>query len=147
MMTSLLVFTVTSIISNLHHEDFIYVPIEDRRVGIYRDKALLVGTLDQHGEFNLAHKYLEHPETGAIFIISGPEFERISVMSKSPEKVYEYRSGILIPGVLGLDGRFVPEVGGTIIKFKYYRSSLTARRIWNLPGTFKIKRVEHHKKE
>ena len=43
---------------------------------------------------------------------------------------------MLIPGEIQDDGRFVPEVGGTIIKFTDYTYTPTGPRIWNLPGYF-----------
>jgi len=55
-------------------------------------------------------------------------------------KVYELRSGMLIPGQLGPSGRFVPEEDGKIIKFSNYTYGPTASPIWNLPGRFELKK-------
>jgi hypothetical protein len=52
------------------------------------------------------------------------------------EPVYEFRSGSLIAGTLDHDGNFVPEVDSEILAASKYRYSPTARRIYNLPGTF-----------
>lgn len=52
------------------------------------------------------------------------------------EKVYEYRSGILVPMVFDEYRGLIPEVGGKIIDFKDYRYTPEARRIYNLPGRF-----------
>lgn len=52
------------------------------------------------------------------------------------EKVYEYRSGILVPMVFDEYRGLIPEVGGKIINFKDYKYSPEARRIYNLPGRF-----------
>ncbi len=62
------------------------------------------------------------------------------------EHVYEYRKGMLIPMVFDKDDRLVPLVGGKIIDFKDYHYSPTARRIYNLPGRFVLKKDEPSKK-
>ncbi len=51
-------------------------------------------------------------------------------------KLYEFRSGKLIPMIVDQELGLIPEVGGIIIDFKDYRYSPTARRIYNLPGFF-----------
>jgi hypothetical protein len=52
------------------------------------------------------------------------------------EFVYEYRSGVLIPGQLLMSGYFVPKVGEKLIPFAEYVPGPEARRIYNLPGEF-----------
>lgn len=52
------------------------------------------------------------------------------------EKVYEYRSGILVPMVFDVYRGLIPEAGGKIIDFKDFQYSPKARRIYNLPGRF-----------
>lgn len=61
-------------------------------------------------------------------------------------KVYEYRSGFLVPMIIDLKKGLIPEVGGKIIDFKDYKYSPTARRIYNLPGRFVLKQGEPAKK-
>jgi hypothetical protein len=52
------------------------------------------------------------------------------------EEVYEYRSGVLIPGQLLVGGYFRPHPGAKIIPFAEYVPGLGANRIYNLPGEF-----------
>ncbi|HQR05888.1 MAG TPA: hypothetical protein PLN21_03645 [Gemmatales bacterium] len=69
------------------------------------------------------------------------------IEAKTPnEKVYEYRTGILVPMYINDKNKLIPEVGGKIIDFKDYNYSPTARRIYNLPGRFVLKKDEPAKK-
>jgi hypothetical protein len=52
------------------------------------------------------------------------------------DRVYEFRSGRLILGVLKENGDFIPDLGAKVIPFKDYRYSKDALRIYNLPGKF-----------
>lgn len=50
------------------------------------------------------------------------------------EIIYEYRSGLLIPGSLDGYGNFVPKNKGEIIDFKDYKRVQGGPDIWNFPG-------------
>jgi hypothetical protein len=81
-----------------------------------------IGRLDRAGGF------VEDKDVKAV-LLNGP--------SRPREPVYEYRSGRLIPGVLEEGGRFVPDVGGTVLPMETYLHDYTpdkARRVYNLPG-------------
>ena len=65
---------------------------------------------------------------------------------KVNDKLYEFRSGMLIPVTMSKDKQLIPDAGGTIIDFKDYHYSPTARRIYNLPGLFVLKKDEPAKK-
>jgi hypothetical protein len=52
------------------------------------------------------------------------------------EKVYEYRSGMLIEGHLDRQGNFTPKPGSTILDISDFAYSPAAPRIYNLPGIF-----------
>ncbi|HZU39192.1 MAG TPA: hypothetical protein VFA18_24920 [Gemmataceae bacterium] len=73
--------------------------------------------------------------------ICGVHVRYLAWVAKEAEPVYEFRSGRLVPGVIGAGGHFVPTVGAPIIDFKDYRYGDKARRIYNLPGQF-VKRAE-----
>lgn len=69
-------------------------------------------------------------------------FRKLPYVMKSMypnEKVYEYRSGILIPMIFHERLGLMPEVGGKMVEFKDYEYSPAARRIYNLPGFFRPK--------
>ena len=55
---------------------------------------------------------------------------------KVNEKVYEYRSGLLVPMIVDPKLGLLPEVGGKIIDFKNYKYSSSSVHIYNLPGRF-----------
>jgi hypothetical protein len=80
-------------------------------------------------------------QTGSDFL--APHYR---IAAKPNERVYEYRSGYLIPMVFVNKYELIPEVGGIIIDFKDYHYSPTARRIYNLPGRFVLKKDDTAKK-
>lgn len=63
--------------------------------------------------------------------------------NKNPH-VYEYRSGVLVPGKLQEYSAFIPEVGGKIIDFKDYKYTPDGPQIYNLPGFF-MKKSDYDK--
>jgi hypothetical protein len=84
-----------------------------------------VPTLRQHVAINdRRHWYQTNPTTKDLDDPPKVEF------------VYEYRSGVLIPGQLMEGGYFVPTAGGATIPFADYVPGPMARRIYNLPGEF-----------
>jgi hypothetical protein len=52
------------------------------------------------------------------------------------ETVYEFRSGLLIKGLLKRGEGFTPELASRIISFEDYHNNPSAPRIYNLPGRF-----------
>jgi hypothetical protein len=117
---------------------YVYVENAGRWVGVVRGDAYFIGKLDKNGDF--IHEYKLRVGQPSSFI---PDHDLITFTGSTtkPKKVYEYRSGMLIPGELRPDGRFafgrfVPEAGGKIIPFNDYEYSPTAPPIWNLPGVF-----------
>lgn len=108
-----------------------FVSDTDRLVGVvwWADDVHLIGKINKSGDF--VHEIKNIHKSWSLGI---PPH---SVINGGPKrKAFEFRSGVLIPGEIQDDGRFVPEVGGKIIKFADYTYSLTAPRIWNLPGYF-----------
>lgn len=99
-----------------------------------------LGTLDNKGQF-----VPDLTTANSTFgLIGGPSK---LIEAKTPnEKVYEYRTGILVPMYINDKNKLIPEVGGKIIDFKDYQYSPTARRIYNLPGRFVLKKDEPEKK-
>jgi hypothetical protein len=108
-------------------KDYAFIGSENRFVGIFRGEWLLFGNLDKNGEFTekARRKASEAGSTPTI----------INRLHKDVKKVYEFRSGRLIPGEMK-DFVFVPEIGGKIIDFSDYKYSPSAPPIWNLPGRF-----------
>ena len=97
------------------------------------------GRLDRHGDFTPMPGWVNIDPSRIISIpfhcgaLNPPWKGR-------HEKVYEFRSGHLIPGELDEDGNFVPDLAGKIIVFKDYKYvPEKSRRIYNLPGRFVAK--------
>jgi hypothetical protein len=114
---------------------FVFIEDTDRWVEVYRNKSRLIGKIDKRGEFHVEHTL------GVEFSTSGGLPAGILVIPASGPAidVYEYRSGMLIPGQLK-DGYFVPKKGGTIVSFDEYKYGPEAKKIWNLPGHFEEKK-------
>ena len=125
--------------------EYKFVPNTERLVGIYRRDSLLIGQLDSEGEFHQTRRFDPLPILGSdeldvlkIIVYSGPAYERLNQGTETPMRVYEFRSGMLIPGTIRERGNFVPEEGGKIVSFKTYQYSKSAIPIWNLPGRYEI---------
>lgn len=104
-----------------------FVPDTTRSVMIMRDRIEVYGWLDSDGEFNESSRRQPGFYSGRRHLLNfGAEGE-----------VYEYRSGMLIPGTQRPMGKFIPTPGGRIVRFADYRYSPTATPIWNLPGYFR----------
>lgn len=112
-----------------------YVFIEDpgRWVGVIRGEWYLIGKLDANGEFIHEYKFKRNQP---LTLTAEDIINLLPGENPNPKKVYEFRSGMLIPGAIQKDGRFVPEAGGKIIPFKDYKYSPDVPPIWNLPGRF-----------
>jgi hypothetical protein len=108
------------------HED------TDRWVAVERGEWHLVGKLDRNGDF--VEEFMWKKGQGKS--LTTTTTLNPAIYAWKPQNIYEFRSGMLIPGALQPDGRFVPEAGGKIIPFKDYEYSPTATPIWNLPGVF-----------
>ena len=116
-------------------EDYVFVPNTDHEYGLVRNVAgvkwLLIGKFDPAGNFLDS----ERQNRNEIWF-AGSRAVDLRNCFGTVKQVYEFRSGVLIPGTILLDGNFVPEVGGNIIRFSDYKYSPDARLIWNLPGWF-----------
>jgi hypothetical protein len=112
-------------------ERYVFVENTDRWVEVHRGERVLLGKLDKNGDFVLEYNFRKGQPWNLGFV---PTI--ITFPGMKPKKAFEFRSGLLIPGELQPDGRFVPEAGDKIISFKDYEYSPTARPIWNLPGVF-----------
>jgi hypothetical protein len=112
-------------------ERYVYVENTDRWVGVIRGEWCLVGKLDKNGDFIHEMKFKQGQPAS-----SAPAYGLINYPGVNPRKAYEFRSGMLVPGELQVDGRFVPEAGRKVIPFKDYDYYLGAPPIWNLPGAF-----------
>ncbi|HSQ58725.1 MAG TPA: hypothetical protein VLM40_23590 [Gemmata sp.] len=113
---------------------YVFVQNTDRWVGVVRGNWHLVGKFDANGEFLQDMKL----KKGQSYSAGIPPHGIINSSGHATlsRKVYELRSGVLVPGEILPDGSFVPETGGKIIPFKDYNYSPTATPIWNLPGAF-----------
>lgn len=126
-------------IDNFFH-NYEFIPDITVRYRHYIAQFPCLGTLDAKGTFI--------PDMSTINskfgLIGGPSK---LIEAKTPnEKIYEYRTGILVPMYINDKNKLIPEVGGKIIDFKDYKYSPTARRIYNLPGRFVLKKDEPAKK-
>jgi hypothetical protein len=89
------------------------------------------GTLSESGKFQYTEKVFYPRWMPPFSHIQRPP----AIPFLTPTKVYEYRSGRLIPGTMMAEGEFVPEQGGREISLERYRPR-DDRMIWNLPGYF-----------
>src|ERR1700733_15125903 len=113
--------------------EYVFVKDTERLVAIDRGDVFLSGRLDADGEF---HQTKRIEANNGVIQSFGPSYRLLNGGSNTPRTVYEFRSGILIPGTIKSQGNFIPEVGGKIIKFEDYKYSPTGIQIWNLPGHF-----------
>ncbi|MFT3883379.1 MAG: hypothetical protein QM703_27475 [Gemmatales bacterium] len=106
------------------------------------------GTIDKYGSFKPNLDDLEDAikkfGTNARTLRPGATPPQLISTRTPNEKVFEYRTGILIPMIIDMNRGLIPELGGTIIDFKDYVYSPTARRIYNLPGRF-VPKVQPNK--
>ncbi len=108
----------------------------NRWVAILREGKYVLGHLDKYGN------YIEFRDADLInpnAAFSGPEYTVINKPQKKNEVVYEFRSGILVMGILDVEGNFVPIKGSSIIEMKDYKVGPSEPRIYNLPGTIEKK--------
>jgi hypothetical protein len=89
----------------------------------------LIGKLDEHGDFCVSCRAANHE-------VVKNQYQILNQPKSKPTPVYELRSGMLIPGCLNTDGKFIPKPGGTITAFSDYQFQPTDPIIWNLPGRF-----------
>lgn len=80
-----------------------------------------------------------YPGSGNAVAINDPyRMQQFGIAGS--ELVYEYRSGMLIEGILTLDrnggSQFFPRAGSKVIEFKDYPMGKDSLRIYNLPGKF-----------
>jgi hypothetical protein len=122
-------------------ERYVFVENTDRWVGVIRGEWRLIGKLDKNGDFVHEHKLKKVQGSSR-----GIPPHTILNGGQTPRRVYEFRSGMLIPGELRADGNFVPEAGGKIIPFADYKYALGATPVWNLPGVFEPERPADKKK-
>ncbi|MBL8825224.1 MAG: hypothetical protein JNJ77_21735 [Planctomycetia bacterium] len=126
-------------IGMLHDEkdNYVYEPIKrstQHNVG----KRNCLGTIDADGCFRPDLSELEEiiESTKRKLVRTSIRSAPLTTAKQPNEKVYEYRSGILVPMIFDEYRGLIPEAGGKIIDFKDYRYSPEARRIYNLPGRF-----------
>lgn len=110
-----------------------------RRVRISRDRFLVYCLVDARGNL-IPYRQIGSGYCGIINEVCADIYESdyVVVSRWYPEwpcePVYEYRSGLLIPGKRDSWCRFVPERGGRVSSFRDYRAGNGAPRIYNLPG-------------
>ena len=112
---------------------FEFVPNTERTVGVFGDGFTTYGRLDGDGDF--------HPfTTRKTGVYSGRVSADVYINGGNwtPSPVYEFRSGILVPGTMRVGGKFVPTPDGNIIRFADYKYTPGTPRIYNLPGYFQL---------
>jgi hypothetical protein len=108
----------------------------DSSLGLWRrdqgQEYTSIGRLDTAGNF-VPFKDLSN-RRGVAGMTDAPEF----LTHNYTGEVYEYRSGVLIPGQIDEQSlNFVPEFGGRVIDFQDYLKGYrpgASRLVWNLPG-------------
>jgi hypothetical protein len=128
--------------------EFVYKEDVRRLIARLQHDQIVFGYLDAQGEFRRDRHLLPispPPETDEVLPLPSPDnlvqpaaipVAVINKPKRPDEPVYEFRSGSLIAGTLDHDGNFVPQVDSEILPASKYKYSPTARRIYNLPGTF-----------
>lgn len=119
----------------ISHCEWRFVMDTTRLVGMVQPggTTVVIGKLDESGEF----KFEQWVDLNKRHFGYDTSYIVLNGFAILDQKVLEYRSGSLVPGVMSRNGRFVPTVGGVITRF-------TERRlpndppIWNLPGYFKM---------
>ena len=131
---------IAAVVAHLYHVPaVIYVPCPDELVYFVRDTGLYVGKLEPSGDFEQRERMQFPVDDKTLGIVHSwrNELPRLLNPMLGPQsQVYEFRSGLLIPGTLTIQGRFVPALGGTITRFEDYQFSPHTPGIWNLPGTW-----------
>jgi hypothetical protein len=108
-----------------------------RSICLFRDGKYSYGELDSAGNF-----VAQGPPGPRHAFETGPLRHTVGIPRDAKgdptekEAIYEYRSGLLIPGTLMKSGNFVPTEGAKVIPFKDFRFSPTSTRVYNLPGVF-----------
>ncbi len=122
--------------------DFVFVPSQvicQKRLGAH----WFVGYIDSKGNFIIDPKIppsLGFDKEGPFSLMERTDLNKMLDQDKNL-MVYEFRSGVLIPGIIK-EHKFIPAVDGKIIRFKDYHYSPTVRSIYNLPGKFERRPVK-----
>ena len=117
-----------------------FFPDTSRVVGVVDGVGVQVGRLDAAGTFHPVERIRKPTNPWEAILRSGPGFEVINgdttrkTINDTSANVYEYRSGLLIPGMLEADGRFVTSVEKEAVGFTVYTFDSKSPPIWNLPG-------------
>jgi hypothetical protein len=117
---------------------FFYEEDLRRLIRIHRPSLYMDGAFDSDGEF--VPSSIVDLSKGPV-VYSGPHTHDANLPLRADpktktESVYEFRSGVLVPGKLDAAGNFVPTAGAKMIAFADYKCVDGAPRIWNLPGRF-----------
>lgn len=122
-----------------------YVYIEDTSIRYYHHIGSGIwceGTLNQRGVFKADINDLEKSlEAHKNKVERKGPFAPKLVEARTPnEKVYEFRSGVLVPMIIDEKRGLIPDIKGEIIAFNSYQYHPSARRIYNLPGRYEVKK-------
>ena len=109
------------------------------QVAVVRNGALYAAEIEPTGEIALVGAArLQAYQTDAAMIpcvYSGTGSRWIINYTRAtPRSVYEYRSGMLIPGSISPDGSFVPERGSKIVGIEEWGVTVPKLCIYNLPA-------------
>lgn len=103
-----------------------------RPVAVELAGVLRVGYLNRDGSLEVVNSYKSGSYHGGRV-----GYELLNVRAATPRAVMELRGSELYVGVMGSDGKFLPEEGVKPIPFGRFRYTPYAPVIWNLPGWFK----------
>src|SRR5262245_35075823 len=96
MCTSSIICAFVPLSSVLAQDKYVYVKNTERYVSFDRGEWVYVGRMDENGEFSQEHKY----KTSTAVVSGIPASVRLETGSLAPRAVYEFRSGVLIPGTM-----------------------------------------------
>jgi hypothetical protein len=117
------------------HWRFEYIQNLKPLVSVQRNGMEYLGHLDAAGNFVPDSSRKPFP-VGSLRH-SAPSYRMLNFPARRPiEEVFEFRSGMLIRGVLTMAGEFIPDEGVAVSAFKDYDYKTNSRRIYNLPGSF-----------
>jgi hypothetical protein len=124
-------------------QDYDNTPRYRYKEDLSRSICLFRNGMYSYGEFDSAGNFVAKGPPGPRHAFeTGPLRHTVGIPRDAKgdptekEAAYEYRSGLLIPGLLIKSGNFVPTEGAKVMSFKDYQFSVTSTRIYNLPGVF-----------
>lgn len=126
-MMSLTAVVITALANPANYR---FVERTDRHVAMITEERFKLGRLTRDGKF-VVTRDLPH---GAY---SGPLFAILPAGNLRPQRMYELRDQVIVPGWM-FEGVFTPDTRPRSIRFVDYKYTPWSVPIWNLPGFFEF---------